>query len=83
VVVDPEHADTSAIVDRGELVVLSLGAADRRHELHVDLDSMTRLRLLVALPALLVALVALRCRQKLMSRRLRIRQIPDGLTLIS
>ena len=63
VVVDAEHAKAGAVVDRGELVVLAFGAAGGRHELHVDLDSMPRLGLLVALPALLVALVALRRRQ--------------------
>src|ERR1039458_5943767 len=59
VVVDPEHPEPGAVVDGGELVVLLARAPDRRHELHVDLDPMTRLGLLVALPALLVAFVPL------------------------
>ena len=60
VVVDAEHTEPRAVIDRGELVVLPARAPDRRYELHVDLDPMPGLRLLVALPAVLVALVALR-----------------------
>ena len=63
VVEHAEHSEPSAVVDGGELVVLLAQAADRGHELHVDLDPVTRLGLLVALPAVLVALVALRRRQ--------------------
>ncbi len=59
VVVDTQHSEPGAVVDRSELVVLPARAPDRRHELHVDLDPMTGLGLLVALPALLVAFVAL------------------------
>ena len=61
--VDPQHPDAGAVVDRGVLVVLLAGAGQRFDELHVDLDPMAGQRLLVALPAVGVALVALRCRQ--------------------
>jgi hypothetical protein len=43
VVLDPKHAEPGAVVDRCELVVLSLGAADRCDELDVDLAPMTGL----------------------------------------
>jgi hypothetical protein len=43
--------------------VLLAAAADGLDELHVDLDSVSGERLLVALPAGLVTLVALRARQ--------------------
>jgi hypothetical protein len=59
----PQHTDPGAIVDRGVLVVLLARARQWLDELHVDLDPMARERLLVALPAILVALVALRARQ--------------------
>src|SRR5438309_7808409 len=62
-VVDPQDPETGAVVDRGELVVLLAGALERGDELHVDLDLVSRLGLLVALPALAVAHVALRRRQ--------------------
>ena len=58
-VVDPQDPDPGAIVDRGELVVLLARALERRHELDVDLDTVTGLLLLVALPPIHVSAVAL------------------------
>ena len=85
-VVDPQDPDPGAVIDRGELVVLLAagGAAGQRlDELHVDLDPVAGQRLLVALPAVVVALVALRAGSRFMSRRLRIRHTPDGLMATS
>ena len=62
-VVDPEHAKPGAVVDGGELLVLLARAGDRRDELDVDLNPMPGLGLLIPLPALGVAFVALRGRQ--------------------
>jgi hypothetical protein len=56
-------SDPGAVVDRRELVVLLPGALHRSHELDVDLHPVPGLRLLVPLPAVDVAAVALRGRQ--------------------
>jgi hypothetical protein len=58
-VVDPQDPETGAIVDGGELVVALPGSLQRGDELDVDLDPVPGQRLLVALPTLGVALVAL------------------------
>src|SRR5690606_20143836 len=58
-VVDLEHPDTRAVVDGGELIEPLARPRDALEELHVHLQSMTGLRLLVALPALLMGLVLL------------------------
>jgi hypothetical protein len=55
----------------------------RSEEFHVDLDSVTGQELLVALPPVDVPPVALEAGSRLMSRRLRIRQIPEGLIWMS
>jgi hypothetical protein len=62
-VVDPEDAQPRAVVDGGELEVLLARAGDRGDELDVDLNPVPGLRLLIPLPALGVAFVALRGRQ--------------------
>ena len=51
-VVDLQHADARAVVDGGELVEPLARPRNALEELHVHLQSMARLRLLVALPAL-------------------------------
>src|SRR5450755_1409183 len=56
----PEHADSGAVVNGCELVMPLSRALDWLDELHVDLDPLTGQLLLVALPAVPVALVALR-----------------------
>ena len=61
--VDPQHADAGAVIDRGVLVVLLAGPGERFDELDVDLDAVAGQRFLVAFPASVVALVALRGRQ--------------------
>ena len=77
-VVDPQHSQPGAVVDRGELVVARLaGACEGFDELDVDLEAVTGSLLLVALPAALEGLVALRTGSRFMSRRLRIRHTPD------
>ena len=58
-VVDPKDPDPGAVIDRGELVVLLAGATQRSDEFHVDLHPVARLGLLVSLPTIDVALVAL------------------------
>ena len=58
--VDPEHPEAGAIVDGRVLVVLLSRPGQGLDELHVDLDPVTRERLLVTLPAVLVPFVALR-----------------------
>jgi hypothetical protein len=63
--------------------VLLPGTGDRGDELDVDLDGVAGKRLLVSLPAFLVPLVRCELGSRLISRRLRIRQIPEGLTTIS
>src|SRR5258708_1585840 len=50
-VVDLQHADPGAIIDGGELIQALLGARDPLEELHVQLQAMSRLGLLVALPS--------------------------------
>src|SRR6266545_315858 len=62
-VVDAQHAQPRAVVDRGALVVGLACAPKRGDELRVDLDLVTGLGLLVALPALAVTPVALGGRQ--------------------
>src|SRR5665213_195632 len=62
-IVDSQDPEPGAIVDRRELVVLLPSSGQGSNELDVDLDAMTWLGLLVALPAVLVALVALGARQ--------------------
>ena len=58
--VDTQHAEPGAVVDGGELEVLLVGRSlDGLDELHVDLDLVARELLLVTLPTLLEALVAL------------------------
>jgi hypothetical protein len=79
-VVGAQDADPVAVVDGRVLVVLLAGAGQRRDELDLDLDAGAGLRLLVPLPAVLVAAVPLRRGSRLMSRRCRMRQIPDGLS---
>jgi hypothetical protein len=68
--VDPQDAQTGAVVDRGELVVLVAAAAaplghrgERFDELHVDLHAVAGQLLLAPLPSAVVPLVALRGRQ--------------------
>ncbi|QRP45450.1 hypothetical protein [Amycolatopsis sp. FDAARGOS 1241] len=65
--VDPQDAQAGAVIDRGVLVELPpalVGAGgDRLDELDVDLQLVARTLFLVALPPLLVALVALRSGQ--------------------
>ena len=56
--VDPEHAEASAVVNRG-LLVEALAAGDGRDELDIDLQAVAWLWLLVMLPAFLMGLVAL------------------------
>src|SRR4249919_1575657 len=58
-VVDPQHPDPRAVIDRGELVVLLPRALQRSDELHVDLDPVPGQWLLVALPPVDVPSVAL------------------------
>jgi hypothetical protein len=48
-----------AVLDGGELVVLTAGIRAAGEELHVDLQAVAGQRLLEALPAAVVALVAL------------------------
>ena len=59
--VDPQDPQPGAVVDGGELVVLpGLGGAGKGlDELHIQLDAVAGQRLLVALPAAVVALVPL------------------------
>lgn len=59
-IVNSEHSQPSAVVDRCELVVLLAGSSKRRNEFDVDLDAMPRPLLLVPLPALVESLVVLR-----------------------
>src|SRR5713101_8242094 len=61
--IDPQDPQASAVIDGGVLVVLFAHSLDGLDELDVDLNRMTRLLLLVALPAFGMALVALRRRQ--------------------
>jgi len=58
-VVDPKDPDPRAVIDRGELVVLLPRALQRSDELHVDLHPVAGQRLLVPLPPVDVAPVAL------------------------
>ena len=58
-VVDPEHPQPGAVIDRGELVELLARAGQRGNELDVDLDLVTGLGLLVPGPPAGVALGAL------------------------
>ena len=58
-VIDLEHTDPGAVVDGRELVEALLRSRDALEELHVHLQAVTRLGLLVALPALNVRLVLL------------------------
>ena len=53
-IVDLEHADARAVIDRRELVEPLPRAGDPLEELHIHLQPMARLRLLVPLPALRV-----------------------------
>ncbi len=62
-VVEAKNADARAVVDRGELVVPLACALQGGDELHVNLDLVAGLGLLVALPALGVAPIALGARQ--------------------
>jgi hypothetical protein len=64
-VIDAQHAQAGAVIDGGELVVpLGLGGAGKRLDgLDVDLDAVAGQRLLIALPAPVVALVPLGGRQ--------------------
>jgi hypothetical protein len=62
-VVDLEDPEPSAVVDCRVLVVPLAGAGERGYELDVDLDTVARLRFLIALPAILVPLVSLRAGQ--------------------
>jgi hypothetical protein len=59
-VVDPQHAQPGAVIDRGVLVVLLAGPRQRLDELDVDLHPMAGHWFLVSLPAPVVTLVALR-----------------------
>lgn len=78
-VIDAQHSWPGAVIDRGVLVVrLHSGACDGFDELDVDLHEMAGEWLFVAFPASVVGLVPLVGRQPLRSRRLRIRQKPDG-----
>src|SRR5688572_6803878 len=47
---DLEHADTGAVINRGELIESSLAARNPLQKLHVHLQSVPRLGLFVALP---------------------------------
>jgi hypothetical protein len=58
-VIHLEHANPRAIVNGGELKQSFLGAGDPLDEFHVQLQPVTGLRLLIALPPLLVQLVLL------------------------
>ena len=51
-VIDLEHANPRAVVDCGELTEALRGAGNAFEELDVELQTMSRLRLLVALPSL-------------------------------
>jgi len=62
-VVDAQHADAGAVVDRGELVVLLALGADGPDELDIDLDPVSGQWFLVTLPTVDMALVALGGRQ--------------------
>jgi hypothetical protein len=58
--IHPQYPEPGAVIDGGVLVVaLRRGPGDGVDELHVDLDPMTGELFLVALPAAVVALVAL------------------------
>ena len=60
--VDPQHPDACAVIDRCVLVEpFAARAWERLDELDVDLHAMAGERFLVALPTSVVALVALRC----------------------
>jgi hypothetical protein len=65
-VIEAQHSEPGAVVDGGELVVLLGlvgGAGKRLDELDIELDAVAGQRLLIALPAPVVALVALGCRE--------------------
>jgi hypothetical protein len=62
-VVDLEHPNPGAIIDRGELIEAAARSGDALQKLHVQLQAVPRLRLLVALPAPAVRLVLLIGRQ--------------------
>ena len=49
-IVDLQHSDARAVIDRRELVQAFLGQSDSFEEFHVDLQTMARLRLLIAIP---------------------------------
>jgi hypothetical protein len=51
-VVDLEHADPGTIIDGGELIQALPRSGNPLEELHIQLQPLTRLRLLVPLPAL-------------------------------
>jgi hypothetical protein len=57
--VDTQDPQPGAVVDGSELVIALARAFERLDELHVNLDLVARQRLLVALPTLFVAFVAL------------------------
>ena len=61
--VDLEDPEPGAVIDGGVLVVLLANPLDRLDEFDIDLNCVTGLRLLVSLPALSVAFVALRGRK--------------------
>jgi len=60
-----QHANPRAVINRRELVQSLPRAGDALEQLDVHLQAMTRLRLLVPLPALLVWAVLLVCREPL------------------
>ena len=62
-VVNLEDADTRAVVDGGELIQALLSAWDPLEELHIQLQPMSGLRLLIALPGLTLPLMLLIGRQ--------------------
>jgi hypothetical protein len=79
-VVDPQHPQPGAVVDGGELVILlAARARQRRDELDVDLDGVTRHRLLIPFPLAIVALVPLGGREAVKVQALEDPPHPDWL----
>ena len=62
-VVNLEHTNPRAVIDGGELIEPPSRAGDALEEFHIELQSVTRLRFLVALPALPMRLMLLVRRQ--------------------
>jgi len=61
--IELQHPEAGAIIDGRVLIVPSSSSRDPRKELHIELDAMTRFRLLIPLPSLGMPLIPLILRE--------------------